>query len=298
MVITGAASGMGNQLARLALQQGHSVLAIDSDTAAFAQLNCYANAGQLTCERIDVRDNCHWQLLEQRIPEIWPQFDLMLNVAQVLLPGQIENQVALDIDYHLDTNAKGVILGTQMAARLMLQQGFGHVINVASAASTEPSPGLSLYSAAEFAVRGYSLAAAAELRAGNVFISLVKPALGGSANSLSQAQLALAILTTVLKQKPIEFKPAARRMHALGKKVRRVAGTINENSRETVAWPANVFPLPARGLGESGHANWPASGPAKGADKGAGKSPGKRPAGGLQSPQQPTAPAQRAPTPR
>jgi 3-oxoacyl-[acyl-carrier protein] reductase len=99
----------------------------------------------------------------------------MMNVAGVLRSGYCWESTAADIDFHLDINAKGAMLGTQAAARVMVSQGHGHIINIASLAGLAPVPGLSLYSASKFALRGYSLAAAMELREKNVKLTVVCP---------------------------------------------------------------------------------------------------------------------------
>ena len=75
----------------------------------------------------------------------------------------------------LDVNTKGMILGTQAAAAVMVAQRRGHIINVASMAALAPVPGISVYSASKFAVRGFSLAAAQELEPRGVHVSVVCP---------------------------------------------------------------------------------------------------------------------------
>ena len=51
----------------------------------------------------------------------------------------------------------------------------GHIVNIGSLASLAPVPGLSLYSASKFAVRGFTLAAATELERDGIAVSLVMP---------------------------------------------------------------------------------------------------------------------------
>lgn len=186
-VITGAASGIGRELSRRVLEAGDQLLAIDINAEPLAELNQYARPGQFYCERFDVSDPHHWQLLEQKIPEIWPRFDVMMNIAGVVRPGWVEDQLAMDVDHHIDINTKGVIYGTQMATRLMMDQepaaegsanqskSRGHIVNVASLAGIAAVPGISLYTASKFAVRGYSLAVAQELRRHGIAVSVVCP---------------------------------------------------------------------------------------------------------------------------
>ncbi|MBW1687265.1 MAG: SDR family NAD(P)-dependent oxidoreductase, partial [Deltaproteobacteria bacterium] len=59
------------------------------------------------------------------------------------------------------------------AAELMVKQGSGHIINIGSLAGVAPVAGISLYSASKFALRGFSLATALELRDHGVHVSVV-----------------------------------------------------------------------------------------------------------------------------
>ena len=63
------------------------------------------------------------------------------NIAGFLAPAKIQDATQRDIDLHIDVNVKGVIMGTQCTAKVMIEQGDGHIVNVASmtALATHPS---------------------------------------------------------------------------------------------------------------------------------------------------------------
>lgn len=282
IVITGAASGIGNELARRVLADGHNLLAVDINAEPLTELNRHAKGGQLYCECIDVRDSKHWQLLEQKIPEIWPQLDVVINVAGVIRPGWIQDQVDVDVDYHFDINTKGAIFGTQMAAQIMMPQRSGHIINISSLAGIAAVPGISLYSASKFAVRGYSLAVAQELKQHNISVSVVCPdlvdtpmlaeeldyeeetAVVFSGNKvLSVESVCDAILSKVLKDKPLELMiPNSRgRLAQLSSLLPSVSGSLSNalakkgqrTQQKIIAerageQPSNVYAMPPRWL--------------------------------------------------
>jgi len=179
-IITGAASGIGYELARVLLQRGDAVMACDVRFEPMAQLSSATSEPEnLQIRHLDVRDPVQWDALMQQAARLWPRIDTVMNVAGVLRAGSIEQITAADVDFHFDINCKGVIHGTQAAFRAMRNQadqnGRGHIINIASLAGISPVRGASLYSASKFAVRGYSLSVVHELRKHGIALTVVCP---------------------------------------------------------------------------------------------------------------------------
>ena len=178
-IVTGAASGIGRHLTQRLLQQGERVCAADVQLAALEQLQQELETSglneQLLIHSLDVRDAQAWEALFGELADQWGGVDVLLNVAGVLKPGYSWEISPQDVDFHLDINTKGLILGTAAAARVMKAQGQGHIVNIASLAGVSPVPGLCLYSASKFAVRGFSLSAAVELKEHGVHVTCVCP---------------------------------------------------------------------------------------------------------------------------
>ena len=129
----------------------------------------------LWVEALDVRDAAAWERIVGQMAEKWGSVDVVMNVAGVIRPGYADEITSKDVDFHLDINTKGVILGTAAATKIMLKQGRGHIINIASTAGIAPGPGLALYCASKFAVRGFTLAIATELAAKGIKVTCVCP---------------------------------------------------------------------------------------------------------------------------
>jgi 3-oxoacyl-[acyl-carrier protein] reductase len=179
-LITGAASGFGFALARTLLARGDSVLACDINTAPMEQLRAFAAASdQLSIRQLDVRDCAQWEQTMQAAVQLWPRIDTVMNVAGVLRPDFIADIQPADIDLTFDVNTKGAIHGTQAAFRVMRNQtdenGRGHIINLASMAGIAPVPGMSIYTASKFALRGYSLTIAHELKQYKISMTVICP---------------------------------------------------------------------------------------------------------------------------
>jgi len=179
-LITGAASGFGFALARTLLARGDSVMACDINTAPMDQLHALAGApDRLQIRQLDVRDPAQWERTMQAAVQSFPRIDTVMNVAGVLRPDFIADIQPADMDLTFDVNTKGAIHGTQAAFRVMRNQpdknGRGHIINLASMAGIAPVPGMSIYSASKFALRGYSLAIAHELKQYGISITVICP---------------------------------------------------------------------------------------------------------------------------
>ena len=177
LVITGCASGIGRHLADEALARGHRVLATDVNLEALVDHAAEARwpEERARTERLDVRDADAWERLIGIAEGEWGAIDVLLNVAGFLHPGLVAESTVEDVDRHVDINVKGVIFGTRAAARRMIENGSGHIVNIASLASLAPIPGIALYSASKYAVRAFSLAVAEELRPRGVAVTTVCP---------------------------------------------------------------------------------------------------------------------------
>jgi len=177
MLLTGCASGIGRHLTAALSARGHRILATDVDDkalAAEAERRGWS-AERVQLRKLDVRSEADWEAAMDAAATAFGEIDVVLNIAGALRPGYVHELAAKDIELHLDVNVKGVVLGTRAAARRMIPAKKGHIINIGSLASLVAVPGLSLYSASKFAVRGFSLAAATELSRYGVSVTIIMP---------------------------------------------------------------------------------------------------------------------------
>lgn len=175
--ITGSASGLGLALTRTLLAAGWRVLACDINGERLQTLAVDYTWPMERCrlESMDIRDPARWRQVLEAVPESWGAPVLLCNVAGYLLPGKVLETDDEQVDRHFDINVKGLIHGCRVLGRVMAQAGRGHIINVASLAGVAPIPGIGLYSASKFAVRGFSLALAQELAPAGVQVSVLCP---------------------------------------------------------------------------------------------------------------------------
>jgi 3-oxoacyl-[acyl-carrier protein] reductase len=222
-MLTGCASGIGRHMAEALLKQGARVLVTDINYQALQEIfQNHRDPDLVRMKELDVRSAESWEKAFEFAIENWGKVDVLMNIAGYLLPGYINEVSIEEINKHIDINTKGVIFGTHLAVKQMLDQGFGHIINIASLAGIAAVPGLNLYSASKFAVRGFSLAVAEELKPHGIFVTVVcpdavrTPMLDSQANYeeaaltfsgsriLSLTDIEDLILNKVLKNKPCE----------------------------------------------------------------------------------------------
>ncbi|MCA9593556.1 MAG: SDR family oxidoreductase [Myxococcales bacterium] len=170
-LVTGAASGIGLALARELSERGHRVLATDVNQDGLRQ----AHGDGVETMSLDVRDAARWDECIAHAKDRFGRLDVLCNVAGHLVAKWVHEMTPADVGLTIDVNVKGVMFGTNAAARVMIEQGGGHIINVASIAGLVPVPGLAAYSASKHAVRAWSLAAAQELKAHGVYVTAVCP---------------------------------------------------------------------------------------------------------------------------
>jgi 3-oxoacyl-[acyl-carrier protein] reductase len=173
IVITGAGSGIGHQLASIFEKKGNSLILIDLNERALEEK--FSESATVKFLPGDVSRQETWQEVIEIAKKLGQPISHLINCAGVIRPGFVAEYDLADIGYHLDINLKGTILGTTILGREMKFQEFGHIINVSSLAGLAPVSGLSLYAASKFGVRGFSLAVAAEFRNYGVDVSVICP---------------------------------------------------------------------------------------------------------------------------
>lgn len=177
VILTGAASGIGRHLAGVLAGLGDRVLATDVNAEALraaAAADRWPDA-QVKTQGLDVRDRAQWKNALAAALAAFGRVDVLLNVAGYLRPGHCWDLDSGDVDRHFDINVKGLAHGTAVVGAHFVSAKAGHLVNIGSLASLAAAPGLALYSASKFAVRGFSIACAQELKAHGVAVSLVMP---------------------------------------------------------------------------------------------------------------------------
>jgi len=176
-IVTGAGRGLGRAIASRFAEAGAAVVCADvvGDTAAETVGLIEAAGGTASAHPVDVTDRAAVDALIAATVERHGRLDVIVNNAAIIVDSTVLDTTEEDLDRIMAVNFKGVFFGCQAAGRVMVEQGSGSIINLASGAIDIPTPGLICYSAAKVAVAQLSRTLAMELAPFQVRVNAIAP---------------------------------------------------------------------------------------------------------------------------
>ena len=133
-VVTGGGSGIGQAISKLFGQQGAhvEVLDVDGRAAADTAAAILSSGGSAAGAACDVSDAAAVTSAFERVVARTRRLDILINNAGVAHVGSIERTSEDDFDRLYRVNVKGVFLCTRAAVPVMVRQGGGVILNMAS----------------------------------------------------------------------------------------------------------------------------------------------------------------------
>ncbi len=159
VVITGAGSGIGRALAVAVADRGGLLALCDWDevglveTASLVQNRTHQ---EVRTDKVDVRDREAVHAWADAVHDGFGRVDMLVNNAGVALHGEFEEVEYDDFAWVLDVDFWGVVHGTKAFLPYLIASGDGHLVNVSSLFGIMAWPGQTAYTAAKFAVRGFT----------------------------------------------------------------------------------------------------------------------------------------------
>ena len=176
--ITGAASGMGLEMARSFSAAGMKVVLADIEQEALATVEqeFAASNREALCIKLDVTSRDSMEAAAQKTIERFDKIHVLVNNAGVAVRGKLDDMEYRDWDWTLGVNLDGVVNGLQaFISRIKSHEDGGHIINTASMAGQIALPAIGVYTASKYAVVGISETLRLDLADDNIGVSVLCP---------------------------------------------------------------------------------------------------------------------------
>jgi NAD(P)-dependent dehydrogenase (short-subunit alcohol dehydrogenase family) len=177
VLVTGAGSGLGRALSLEFAARRWQVACTDVDLAAAQQTLAavQAHGGNGLAHALDVTSEAAFAEALHKVEADWGGLDVLINNAGVATAGTVADSPLDQWRWVLDINLLGCVRGARAVIPLMIEQGGGHIVNVASFAGIANPPALASYSAAKAAVISLSETLRFELHDQGIGVTVACP---------------------------------------------------------------------------------------------------------------------------
>jgi NAD(P)-dependent dehydrogenase (short-subunit alcohol dehydrogenase family) len=207
VLITGAASGMGREMAIQAAQRGGIVIATDVNEKGLKETQEMAKTAGFTIniQRLNVGDKIE---IEDFAKKTLPIFDnrplILINNAGIgLSAGKFQDNYLEDFENLININLWGIIRMTKAFYPYLLKKNEGHIVNLSSVFGLGGVMFQSAYCTAKAGVKGFTEAIRMELMDTNVKTTVVHPG-GINTNIARNATPKGSLITAEMHQKAIK----------------------------------------------------------------------------------------------
>ena len=186
-VVTGAAEGMGREIADLLARSGASVAILDRNSAGAAEVARAIDhlGGRALAIGMDLADERSIVAAVQQVAQQFAGIDILVNCAGIQ-NRELLTETSTELwDLVQSINSRGLFICVREAAKVMRTAGRGgRIINISSMGSIHPiMPGLAAYNASKAAVNALTRSAALELSGDGITVNAILPGAVGTAGA-------------------------------------------------------------------------------------------------------------------
>ena len=177
-LVTGASRGIGKACAIHLADLGARVVVNYAHNRAKAEqvvTQIQQKGGEATPIPADVSNQKDVEAMVKKAVEIYGSLDILVNNAGINRDMLLLRMKEEDWDSVINTNLKGVFLVTKAAARYMMKQRQGRIINISSVIGIAGNAGQANYAASKAGVIGFSKSIARELASRNILVNMIAP---------------------------------------------------------------------------------------------------------------------------
>jgi NAD(P)-dependent dehydrogenase (short-subunit alcohol dehydrogenase family) len=176
-VVTGAASGIGRELAIGLAREGCGLALADVDINGLKETESLVRSegGKAVISRVDVSKKKEMYSFAEQIIKVYGEVDIVINNAGVVFTSTIEDLSYKDFERVMNINFWGAVYGTKAFLGYLKKQKSSHIVNISSVYGLWALQTQAAYNASKFAVRGFTEALMQEMQGTGVSVSCVFP---------------------------------------------------------------------------------------------------------------------------
>jgi len=202
-LITGGAQGIGKEIALLFAGEGSHIVIVDLNKENLAKAKIEIESKGVKCLEIEANVTQSSQVEDaiKKCVDSLGRIDILVNNAGITRDNLLVRMSEEDWDLVLSINLKGTFLFTKAAAKIMMKQRAGRIINIASIIGLMGNAGQANYGASKSGVIGLTKSAAKELAKRGVNVNAIAP---GFIKTAMTDKLPENVRNLMLEQIPLE----------------------------------------------------------------------------------------------
>jgi len=177
--ITGATAGIGQATAELFAKNGYNIIITGRRKDRLATFSEHLKSTykiDVLSLNFDVRNVKEVESAINSIPSEWKKINVLVNNAGLAVGiSPIQEGIIDDWERMIDTNIKGLLYMTRAIAPIMIQNGFGHIVNLGSIAGKEVYANGNVYCATKYAVDALNKSMRIDLLPHNIKVTAINP---------------------------------------------------------------------------------------------------------------------------
>lgn len=210
VIVTGSARGIGRAIAQAFADQGAHVVISDLDQQVVESVAAQIGRGAIGV-KANVIDSAEIDAMIECVLQKLGRIDVVVNNAGITRDTLMIRMDETDWDLVLDINLKGAFLVTKAAARVMMKQRSGRIVNISSVVGLGGNAGQANYAASKAGLIGLTKSAAKELCTRGITVNAVAPGFVETemTHSLSEAAREAFLVRALIKRSGLPSDVAA-----------------------------------------------------------------------------------------
>jgi len=209
-LVTGAARGTGEAIARLFVREGARVMLADVRDEDGERVAREIGAGA-SYTHLDVTSESDWERAVEAVESRHAGLHVLVNNAAILVMAAIADTRLADFERVVRVNQTGTFLGVRAVIPALTRAGGGSIVNIASVDGLAGKNGLVAYASSKWAVRGITKVAALELGRFGIRVNAVCPEAGSLEMIAPYVPAGVDLEKLMSRSHPILPKQAGRR---------------------------------------------------------------------------------------